>query len=171
MSSSLDKLPTNPSKSRQAAKSNFIGHVQSLDAGTPLASGSKFKFEHFLRIRVLYLEEVLPAKIAESQLFSKEESVIMEGLLEKDTDAAFLKTFLKDSENIKRDWNAQKAKQCGKFAVALEHLQLQDPRFLDATLVSSFSRASYAPRLYIETTLSKKAVKRLFRDLQDFARI
>ena len=125
-----DKLPENLSDWRQAAKRNDIWHAQSLAAGTPLASGSKFKFEHFLRIRVLYLGKLLPAEIAESRLFSQEEFDKMKSMLERDTDAAFIKTFLQVSANIERDWDAQKAKQCGKFAVALEHLHLIASRYV-----------------------------------------
>ena len=119
-----DKLPENLSDWRQAAKRNDIWHAQSLAAGTPLASGSKFKFEHFLRIRVLYLGDSSPVAIAESQLFSQEKFDKMKSMLESDTDAAFLKTFLQGRANIQEDWNAKKAKKCGKFAAALEHLHL-----------------------------------------------
>ena len=119
-----DKLPRKPRDWRQAAKSNNIEHNQSLSAGTEFVSGSKFEVKHFLRLRVLYIEEQRPASLAESPGFPRESLEKMKKILKKDTDASFLKKFLQEREKVESDWNVDKSKKAGKFAVAMEHLHL-----------------------------------------------
>lgn len=118
------RLPRDPSDWRQAARSNNIGHTQSLRAGTEFVSGSKFEIKHFLRLRVLYIEEQRPANLAKSLDFPRENLEEMKKILKKDTDASFLNFFLQGNENIGRDWNMDKVKKASKFAVAMENLHL-----------------------------------------------
>lgn len=126
-----DILPTNKSAWRQAAKLKKIDHSQSLTAGTPLVSGSKFEFIHFLRLRVLYIERQPPEDLAETSGFPTESLKEIEKILDENTDANFLKTFLQDRININSHWNVENAQKCGIFAVALEHLHLIAKRGLD----------------------------------------
>lgn len=118
------RLPTRPGDWRQAAKRNNIDHTQSLSAGTDFVSGSKFEVKHFLRLRVLYIEEARPKTLANSPGFPRESLNEIEQILKKDAHASFLKKFLQGRENLGRDWNADKAKKAGKFAVAMENLHL-----------------------------------------------
>ena len=118
------RLPTRPGDWRQAAKRNNIGDTQSLSAGTEFVSGSKFEFKHFLRLRVLYIEEERPETLAKSPDFPRESLDEMKQILKKNADASFLKKFLQGSENIGRDWNVDTANKAGRFAVAMENLHL-----------------------------------------------
>lgn len=119
-----DKLPTKRAHWKRAATRNNIHHTQSLTAGPPLVSGSKFTFEHFLRLRVLYIQIPDPKTLAKSASFPKERLEEMKDILEKNTDAAFLKSFLQDQLSLASSWSVDKAKESGMFAVALEHLHL-----------------------------------------------
>ena len=119
-----DQLPRKFADWKQAAKCNNIDHTQSLSAGTTFPSGSKFNFEHFLRLRVLYIEEQRPKSLGESPGFPRERLEEMKRTLKEDTDASFLRSFLQDRGKIVSDWNVKNAKKAGVFAVALEHLHL-----------------------------------------------
>lgn len=123
-----DELPRNKRDWRRAATRNNIHHTQSLTAGPPLVSGSKFKFGHYLRLRVLYIDERDPEELTTSRGFPKERLEEMKQILDKDTDAAFLRTFLQDKRNIETCWSVGNARKSGMFAVALEHLHLISKR-------------------------------------------
>ncbi len=64
-----DDLPQKKALWEKAASRNSISHTQSLTAGPTLASGSKFPFEHFLRLRVLYMREPNVKTLAKSPGF------------------------------------------------------------------------------------------------------
>lgn len=119
-----DGFPTSKAAWRSAAESNKIGHTQIVTAGIDLVSGSKFKFEHFLRLRVLYSSEEDPKTLAGSPGFPKKRLETLDKILKEDPDVTFLKTFLRRDTDISHRWNVHIAKKTGKFAVALEHLHL-----------------------------------------------
>ncbi|CAD6591491.1 MAG: hypothetical protein ASARMPRED_005413 [Alectoria sarmentosa] len=119
-----EELPDQRIAWRQAAQRNNIGHNQPLTAGPALVSGSKFKFEHFLRLRVLYIQEQRPEILAETPGFPRERLKEMKRILKEDSGVSFLETFLQDGKDIGTRWNVDYAKKSGKFAVALEHLHL-----------------------------------------------
>ena len=119
-----DKLPRKPADWRQAAKRNNLDNTQSLTAGPALVSGSKFKFEHFLRLRVLYIEEQRPENLAKSPGFPRERLGEIKKILKEDADAPFLESVLQDTKDIGSRWNVEYARKSGVYAVALEHLHL-----------------------------------------------
>lgn len=123
-----NKLPKTKKDWREAATRNKIGHTQSLSNGTPLPSGSKFTFEHFLRLRVVYIDEKSPASLVRSRGFPTERLEAVTTILKENTDASFLKNFLRRPKDIEERWNAHNAKQSGVFAVALELLHLISKR-------------------------------------------
>ncbi|KAL9127655.1 MAG: hypothetical protein Q9175_007689 [Cornicularia normoerica] len=126
-----DGLPTTKAAWQRSARRNGIGHTLALTAGTNWVSGSKFQFEHFLRLRVLYTEERSPQKLAECPEFSEERMDLMARCLQRDADAAFLENFLKDRTRLRSHWNPENARKSGKFAIALELLALIAKRGVD----------------------------------------
>ena len=117
-------LPTKRTAWEQAAKDNKIQPLQLLADGDEIPSASKFKFDHFLRLRILYIEAQPPKLLAASDGFPTKGFKKMKDLLDKDPNACFLKEFLRKEENIKADWNRDSIDKSGKFAMPLEHLHL-----------------------------------------------
>lgn len=131
-----DELPTTRAAWKQSARRKGIGHTQALTAATDWPSGSKFQFEHFLRLRVLYTALRHPRTLGGSDGFPKEGVVRVKKLLDADAHASFLKGFMQNTEGIKSDWNVDSARQSGKFAIPLEHLHLIAKRGVDVMKAS-----------------------------------
>lgn len=119
-----DRLPPTKSEWKQAAKRTAIDHTQSLASGNAFVSGSKFEFEHFLRLRVLYIQEQIPRNLPQFPGFPYERLKEMDKIIERHADFAFLKSFLQNKEKIGSHWDVKSAREAGMFAVALEHLHL-----------------------------------------------
>lgn len=119
-----DELPRKKFHWKRAASRYDIDHTQSLTAGTALVSGSKFKFEHFLRLRVLYVEERTLGALAKYPGFPRARLEEVKEILREDRDAAFVKTFLQSAKDIETRWSVENAEKSGKFAAALELLHL-----------------------------------------------
>lgn len=117
-----DKLPDEKFRWKRAASRNKIGHTDSLLAGAALASGSKFTFEHFLRLRVLYIEQPNLSKLLESPGFTEARVKEVKNIIGASKEAAFLESFLKDSKSIDSGWSANAADKSGKLGVVLEKL-------------------------------------------------
>ena len=119
-----DGLPTKKSDWKNAANVKKIGHTQALATGEAFVSASKFEFEHFLRLRVLYTERNPPKDIVTSSGFPSERLEEVVKSLWQDANVLFLKAFLKDKRSLEKDWDVDKAKRSGIFAVAMELLHL-----------------------------------------------
>lgn len=119
-----DRLPRTKSEWRKAAKGKSIRDTQSLAVGSAFVSGSKFQFEHFLRLRVLYRERQNPRDLVDSSYFPNESLKEIASILEDEPDTLYLRQFLVGKEAIEKLWNAEKAKKSGSFAIAIELLHL-----------------------------------------------
>ena len=119
-----DDFPTTKSKWRQAAKGNGIGFTKPLADGIAFVSGSKFQNEHFLRLRVLYLMGKPLEQIHKHSGFDRSHLEKMQGILENDAAAVFLKGFLRKGGELERNWDVESARSSGIFAIAMEHLHL-----------------------------------------------
>ena len=119
-----DSLPKSKSEWKRAATSENIGHAQRLADGTAFVSGSKFQFEHFLRLRVLYKEKQQLRALAKYSGLPSERIKRMAKILNEDADALFLQRFLRDEERIENEWDVDRAKESGIFVVAMELLHL-----------------------------------------------
>ncbi len=90
----MSTLPGRKDLWKKEALRNNISHTQSLTAGPTLVSGSKFEFEHFLRLRVLYKQERTLKTLARSLGFLVVRLEELEIIFREDTDVAFVKTLL-----------------------------------------------------------------------------
>lgn len=119
-----DRLPTTRLDWKKAAKGKYIGDTQQLAVGAAFVSGSKFQFEHFLRLRVLYKEKQDPIRLAKSPWFPGGSLQEVANILKDEPDTLYLRQFLVDKEAIENRWNVEKAKKSGSFAMAIELLHL-----------------------------------------------
>lgn len=131
-----DRLPETVSQWKRAATTKQIGHTQRLTDGTAFVSGSKFQSEHFLRLRILYKAEQRLKHLAESSGLSIERVEKMAKILREDADAVFLQRFLRDEQKLQSEWDVDKAKSSGIFAVAMELLHLIASRKLRETEIN-----------------------------------
>ena len=115
-------LPTKRTLWEKAAKNNNIQPL--LADGDEIPSASKFQIDHFLRLRILYIQTQSPNDLAASDGFPVRSLRDVKDLLDKDPHACFLKDFLGREENIKAHWNRESIDKSGKFAMPLEHLHL-----------------------------------------------
>lgn len=118
------KLPTKRAEWVQAAKNNSIQLDERLAAGEDFSSASKFTFDHFLRLRILYIEREPPMHLAASDGFPTKGLEVVEHILDKNPDACSLKRFLRNKDNIRDDWNRKRMDESGKFSLPLDHLHL-----------------------------------------------
>ena len=119
-----DQLPRTISQWEQAAKRKSIDVAQSLTAGEVFVSGSKFQFEHFLRLRVLYDQSLRPKELPKSSWFPLENLEKVTHILQDEPGTRYLKEFLKNTSAIEEDWDMEKVKKSDRFAVAMENLHL-----------------------------------------------
>ena len=119
-----DRLPTTKPEWKKAAKGNGVGDTQQLAIGAAFVSGSKFQFEHFLRLRVLYKEKQSPIGLAKSPWFPGESLQEVANILKGEPDTLYLREFLGKEEAIESGWDVEKAKKSGGFAIAMELLHL-----------------------------------------------
>ena len=119
-----DQLPGTISEWKKAAKGKRIGVTQQLAAGAAFVSGSKFQFEHLLRLRVLYQKNQLPEELAKSPWFPSENLPKVVDIFKNEPDTLYLREFLKDKSAIKSRWDVGKVKKSGAFAIAMENLHL-----------------------------------------------
>ena len=165
-----DDLPSKKRDWRRAATQCDIGPTQSLATGIAFVSGSKFKLEHFLRLRVLYEVIRLPQTLATSPGFPTERLKEMDNILNEDADVSFLREFLQKGGEIGSEWNVDKVKRSGKFAVAMEHLHLiakRGRREMDASEDASDSKVIISPlksRSTIQSTTQSRAHFHKFLD-------
>ena len=119
-----DDLPKITSEWKRAAAAKQTSHTQRLADGTAFVSGSKFQFEHFLHLRVLYKERQRLQYLAESSGVPSERIEKMARTLKEDADALFLQRLSRRTQKLKSEWDVDKAKKFGIFAVAMELLHL-----------------------------------------------
>lgn len=118
------ELPTTRTDWKQAANDNNIELENSLADSKDIPSASKFKFDHFLLLRILYKQAQPPGHLAASDGFPKKDIEKVRDILDKNPDACQLKDLLKEEGDIIKKWDGDNYDKSGKFAMPLEHLHL-----------------------------------------------
>lgn len=126
-----DDLPETTSEWKRAAAAKQIGHTQRLADGIAFVSGSKFQFEHFLRLRVLYKETEQPKYLAESSGLPSERIEKRAKPLKEDADALFLQRLLRHTQKLQSEWDVDKAKiryLCRRNGAIASHCEPKAPQ-------------------------------------------
>ena len=155
------EFPVNKSAWRKAAEGQEIRVTQPLAAGIDFVSGSKSKFEHFLRLRILYKRRQSLPHLHKYFGSGRVHLDRMQDILDKDASAVFLKGFLQTKQDLQSYWNVENAKNSGIFAVAIELLHLiasRKPRSMEVSEDETDTKIVLSPVKARNTTLSSSAM-------------
>lgn len=123
--SKVELLPATAAEWKEEFKTCKLIPLDFLNDSEELASGSKFEYDHFLRMRILYLfEDQIPKNLRPrlENIFPQHVRDEVEKTFQEDHDIGYMASFLELSKRIKEEWPKENPRAAGFFAIALAKL-------------------------------------------------